>query len=109
MHDRPADGITVKEHKKGHSEGDPETRWDILAFCYLLRHFFRISQEDRDNRVERDDEFSDSEDEGEGGRRNQDDFSKQGAAPTKSTHFLFYYVTPFLIYNVISDGDAMET
>ena len=26
MHDRPADGITVKEHKKGHSEGDPETR-----------------------------------------------------------------------------------
>merc|ERR1712106_976701 len=47
MHDRPDDGMTVKEHKKGHSEGDPETR---------------ISQDDRDNRTERDDEFSDSED-----------------------------------------------
>jgi len=64
MHDRPDDGMTVKEHKKGHSEGDPETR---------------ISQDDRDNRTERDDEFSDSEDEGEGGRRNQDDFSQREA------------------------------
>ena len=27
MHDQLADGITVKEHKKGHSEGDPEVRW----------------------------------------------------------------------------------
>ena len=30
MHDRAADGITVKEHKKGHSEGDPETRLVVL-------------------------------------------------------------------------------
>ena len=30
MHDRPDDGMTVKEHKKGHSEGDPETRFVIL-------------------------------------------------------------------------------
>jgi len=78
MHDRPADGITVKEHKKGHSEGDPEVR---------------ISQDDRDNRTERDDEFSDSEDEGEpeSKRRNQDDFSQQGNATAKAS------------------GDAMET
>ena len=34
----------------------------------------RISEEDRDRRVDRDDEFSDSEDEGEGGRRNKEDF-----------------------------------
>jgi len=78
MHDQLADGITVKEHKKGHSEGDPEVR---------------ISQDDRDNRTERDDEFSDSEDEGEpeNKRRNQDDFSQQGNATAKAS------------------GDAMET
>ena len=29
-----------------------------------------------DNRIERDDEFSDSEDEGDGGRRNKDDYQK---------------------------------
>merc|ERR1712176_1755684 len=61
MHDAAPDGITVKETPKGHSEGDPDVR---------------ISEEDRDRRVDRDDEFSDSEDEGEGGRRNKEDFKQ---------------------------------
>ena len=43
-------------------------------FGFLLFNFYRISEEDRDRRVDRDDEFSDSEDEGEGGRRNKEDF-----------------------------------
>lgn len=62
MSDQQPDGITVKEITKGTSEGDPETR---------------ISQESRDQRLERDDEFSDSEDEGEGGRRNKDDYREK--------------------------------
>jgi len=59
MHDIAPDGITVKDVPKGTSEGNPD---------------IRINEEDRDRRVDRDDEFSDSEDEGEGGRRNKDDF-----------------------------------
>jgi histone deacetylase 1/2 len=65
MHDRPADGITVEDMSKGNSEGNPDVR---------------INQEDRDRRVDRDDEFSDSEDEGEGGRRNKDDYQKPSNA-----------------------------
>ena len=37
MHDRAADGITVKEHKKGHSEGDPETRYVHNDKVFLQR------------------------------------------------------------------------
>ena len=54
----------------------------ILDKLWIKFHFYRIftiqvyriSEEDRDRRVDRDDEFSDSEDEGEGGRRNKEDF-----------------------------------
>jgi len=63
MSDQLPDGITVKEITKGTSEGDPE---------------IRISQDARDQRMDRDDEFSDSEDEGEpGNRRNKDDYREK--------------------------------
>ena len=47
-------------------------KWHFVDF-FTIRDY-RISEEDRDRRVDRDDEFSDSEDEGEGGRRNKEDF-----------------------------------
>ena len=47
-------------------------KWHFIDFFTI--QVYRISEEDRDRRVDRDDEFSDSEDEGEGGRRNKEDF-----------------------------------
>lgn len=59
--------------------------------------FFRISEQDRDQKIPRDDEFSDSEDEGEGGRRNRDDYkngkifliSRRDSRPHFSPSILF--------------------
>lgn len=73
MHDIAPDGITVKDVPKGTSEGNPDVRWVTFYRFFTIRDY-RISEEDRDRRVDRDDEFSDSEDEGEGGRRNKEDF-----------------------------------
>lgn len=82
MSEQMGDGITVKDIPKGTSEGDPETRWAIKTLNDIkivlvfssIKLFFRISEQDRDQKIPRDDEFSDSEDEGEGGRRNRDDY-----------------------------------
>ena len=71
-------------------------------FLAQISLFFRISQDDRDNRVERDDEFSDSEDEGDGGRRNQDDFSQQGNNTAKGRLETFF--ENILISRRISNG-----
>ena len=58
--------------------------WSEVCYCnnkiwYVLTVFVhRISQDVRDQRMDRDDEFSDSEDEGEGaGRRNKDDYREK--------------------------------
>lgn len=64
MNELLPDGVTVSESKRGRSEGDPD---------------IRIQSADRDARIDRDDEFSDSEDEGEGGRRNKEDYKSNGA------------------------------
>jgi len=70
MHDRLPDGVTVTESTKGRSEGDPD---------------IRIQPGERDQRIDRDDEFSDSEDEGEGGRRNKEDYKESNGAEAMDT------------------------
>ena len=58
----------------------------FMLFSRFTIRVFRINEEDRDRRVDRDDEFSDSEDEGEGGRRNKDDFKLKGQTKSKSSN-----------------------
>ena len=62
-------------YQREHRKATQMSGKGILSdFGHLRYVFYRISEEDRDRRVDRDDEFSDSEDEGEGGRRNKEDF-----------------------------------
>ena len=62
-----------REHRKA-TQMSGESNLSEFLSEFLTNRFYRISEEDRDRRVDRDDEFSDSEDEGEGGRRNKEDF-----------------------------------